>query len=175
MMTDKFHGKYRIPSARLKNWDYGSQATYFVTVNTLKHICYFGEIRNKQMLLNDLGKCVNEEWIKTPEIRPDMNLELGVFVVMPNHFHAIIIIGENEYNQSYKKSEFGPQSKNLASIMRGFKSSVTTFARKSGLSYFEWQERYHDHIIRDTQAFENIQNYIIDNPAKWDNDKFYKA
>jgi REP element-mobilizing transposase RayT len=50
------------------------------------------------MELNEFGQLIEIEWLKTIELRPDMNLEMGNFVVMPNHFHAIIIIGENEFN-----------------------------------------------------------------------------
>ena len=171
-MADKFRGKYRISSARLQSWDYASCGTYFVTVCTRMHVHFFGRVMNNEMVLNDLGKHVENEWVKTPEIRPDMNLELGVFVVMPNHFHGIITIGGNAYNKTYRKNQFAPQSKNLASIMRGFKSSVTTFALKTGISDFEWQGRYHEHIVRDTESFIRIQNYIIANPENWDTDTF---
>jgi len=59
-------------------------------------------------------------------MRPDMNLWMGEYTIMPNHFHAIIGIGNNEFNtHSDTTNQFGPQSKNLASILRGFKSSVT--------------------------------------------------
>ena len=50
------------------------------------------------MQFSELGKIAETEWIKTVELRPDMNLELGEFVVMPNHMHGIILIGKNEYN-----------------------------------------------------------------------------
>jgi REP element-mobilizing transposase RayT len=102
------------------------------------------------MELNEFGQLVEIEWLKTIELRPDMNLELGNFVVMPNHFHAIIIIGENEFNLNIIQTpnKFGPQSKNLVSIIRGFKSAVTTNAKITGIINFAWQDRYHDHIIR---------------------------
>ena len=105
---------------------------------------------------------------------------------MPNHFHAIIIIGRNKYNMhagskqkfdamgnenEQGKNRFGPQSKNLASIVRGFKSGVTKQARLV-LPGFEWQSRYHDHIIRDHQEYRVIENYIRNNPENWDMDKF---
>ena len=193
-MSDKFQNKYRIPSARLQNWDYGSHAAYFVTICTKHREHYFGEILNNEMQLNEIGTIAEQEWIKTPTIRPDMNLELGNFVVMPNHFHAILIIGENEYNTNGVNgardgardgrdvmhhvstdtvNKFGPQSKNLASIIRGFKSSVTTHAKKIGIAHFEWQSRFHDHIIRNAERFEIIQNYITNNTKNWNNDKFY--
>ena len=98
IQMDKFKNKYRIPSARLQNWDYGSPGLYFITICTKDRIHYFGEIENDEMVLYELGLIVNAEWEKTLEIRPDMNLELGEFITMPNHFHAIIMIGDNRFN-----------------------------------------------------------------------------
>ena len=131
------------------------------------------------MRLNILGEKVDYEWNKSIELRPDMNLILDEYVIMPNHFHGIIIIGDNKYNTNQIANDFqiankfGPQSKNLASILRGFKSAVTTFARKNGNSNFEWQARYHDHIIRNNHSFLRIKKYILNNPLKWKNDRFY--
>jgi putative transposase len=70
------------------------------------------------------------------------------------------------------KNQFAPQSKNLASIIRGFKSAVTMQARQLNPD-FAWQSRFHDHIIRDAASFERISNYIINNPLNWDKDKFH--
>jgi putative transposase len=225
-MTDKFQNKYRIASARLQNWDYGSCAAYFITICTANREHYFGEIENATMMHTEIGKIAEQEWIKTIEIRPDMNLSIGDFVVMPNHFHAILFIGENKYNRMDDDggnngdwggcrdarhgfsttaspttttsptpttmastptppatppinttdncaNHFGPQSKNLASIIRGFKSAVTTYARKNNIP-FDWQERYHDHIIRNESEYNRIAHYIQNNIAQWGNDKFNK-
>lgn len=190
-MPDKYQNKYRIPSARLQNWDYGNDAAYFVTICTKNREHFFGKIINGEMWLNETGKIVEQEWIKSIELRPDMNLELGEFVVMPNHFHGIMIIGKNKYNAPMdgrdamhcvstdtptptpKPNQFGPQSKNLGSIIRGFKSSVTTQSKKSGNINFAWQSRFHDHIIRNAASFERIQNYIINNVLNWKDDNFF--
>lgn len=91
--------KYRIPSARWQNWNYQNAASYFITICTRKRKHYFGEIEGGKMYLSNIGKIVESEWLKTPEIRSNMNLQLDEFVVMPNHFHAILIIGENEFKQ----------------------------------------------------------------------------
>lgn len=72
------------------------------------------------------------------------------------------------------KNQFGPQSKNLASIVRGFKIGVTKNARQINPG-FQWQPLYHDHIIRNDAAFQHISNYILNNPAKWQEDKFYRT
>jgi REP element-mobilizing transposase RayT len=202
-MSEKYKNKYRIKSARLPNWDYGSNGMYFITICTQNREHYFGDIINGKMQLNEIGKIVKNEWVKTFEMRPDMNLQMGEFVIMPNHFHAIIIIGDNEYNTqrdtqrtqrrdamhcvstpatanttantntNVTKNKFGPQSKNLASIVRGFKIGVTKNARKIHAD-FGWQSRFHDHIIRNEKSFKNISNYIINNPMNWNEDKFYK-
>jgi REP element-mobilizing transposase RayT len=123
------------------------------------------------MILNQLGILVQHEWKKSIEMRPDMNLTLGKFIVMPDHFHAVIMIGKNQYNATNKKTEsknkFGPQSKNLASIIRGFKSAITTYSKINDYPNFAWQPRFYEHIIRNQDSFDRIQKYIIDNPKNW--------
>lgn len=208
-MTDLFKNKYRIPSSRLQTYNYASQGMYFVTICTKFMQHYFGKIINDPVTKiaklhpTEIGKIAELEWLKSLEMRPDMNLDIGNFIVMPNHIHGIIIIGKNEFNsggnigelncnskscgstdamhrvstqsafpmQSASQNAFAPQSKNLASIMRGYKSAVTTYARKNNIR-FEWHVRYHDHIIRNEEEYLRISNYIKNNPSKWIDDKF---
>jgi putative transposase len=82
---------------------------------------------------------------------------------------------ETQYLASLRnpaKNRFGPQSKNLASIIRGYKIGVTVMARSSQPE-FRWQSRYHDHIIRDDAAYLRIAKYIRRNVASWHNDGFF--
>ena len=169
----------------------------FITICTREKERYFGEILEGKMVLSDIGKIAQIEWLKTFEMRQDMNLWMGEYVIMPNHFHAIIGIGDNAYNieresknvmdsivgrrdamhcvstnQGEPKNKFCPQSKNLASIVRGFKIGVTKYCRKIK-SEFAWQPRYHDHIIRNKEEFQRISDYIKTNPKNWEKDKFY--
>ena len=182
---EKYKDEYRIPSARATWWNYGRDAAYFVTICTKQKINYFGKINDGKMKLSEIGTIVETEWRKTADLRPDMNLTLGEFVVMPNHFHAIIIIGENQYNNSHyidtnavpqnpiiTKNRFAAQSKNLPAIIRGFKIGVTAKSRKIRAD-FKWQSRYHDRIIRDYEEYQRIENYIFQNPLLWENDKLY--
>lgn len=98
----------------------------------------------------------------------------------PTDTTQIPLESTQKMQQSNKnKNKFGPQSKNLASIIRGFKIGVTKNARqyqktqnKVSIS-FSWQPRYHDHIIRNHKAYQNISNYIINNPNNWKEDTFY--
>ena len=216
---EKFNNKYRIPSARLLGYDYSASGAYFITICTKNRHHFFGKIIDGKMHLSKIGEIAHNEWLKTFDLRLDMNLQMGEFVVMPDHFHAVIIIGGNGYNMGkdamhrvsdegkdamhrvsmqtdtdnpvmhhnpdtgkgamhrassqmtakHRVSTFGPQSKNLASIMRGYKSAVTMQARVMDEN-FGWQTRFYDHIIRDATAFEIIQRYIARNPEKWEID-----
>jgi len=94
----KYRNKYRIASARAQWWDYGWNAAYFITVCTHNREHFFGEIVDGVMVLSAIGQIAESEWLKTFEMRPDMNLHMGEYVVMPNHFHAIVGIGANKYN-----------------------------------------------------------------------------
>ena len=194
MSGKKFRGKYRIDSVRMKNYDYSQNASYFVTILTKNRENFFGEIVNQKMQLSEIGKIVEYEWYRTPEIRPDMNITLDQFVIMPNHIHGIIVIGDNQYNSASVvetpcivetqciaslrpasenepyKNDFGPQRKILSSIIRGFKSAVTKKSREK-FPGFAWQSRFHDHIIRNEKSLNRIRQYIIKNPELWHRDR----
>jgi REP element-mobilizing transposase RayT len=183
-MSEKYKNKYRIKSTRLENWDYGWNGAYFITICTHNRIHFFGNIKNAEMQLSAIGKMAKKYWHEIPEHFPFV--KLGAFVVMPDHIHGIIIIDKNDdgrYGENSKievqnfaplslpKNKFGPQSKNLASIVRGYKIGVTKNAKQINTSW-KWQSLFHDHIIRNDAEYQRIENYIIKNPLKWKNDKF---
>lgn len=144
----KFRNKYRIPSARLQNWDYRWAGGYFITICTQKREQYFGKIENGNMTLSPIGVIADILW---HEIKNHaQNVELGEFVVMPDHVHGILIITKNNNDVA-----------------------VTKHAHRLGYK-FEWQTRFYDHIIRNNAEFERISNYIINNPTNWNEDKFYE-
>ncbi len=70
------------------------------------------------------------------------------------------------------QNKFGPQSKNIASIIRGFKIGVTKFAKNQNMS-FGWQPRFYDHIVRNENDLNRIRQYVINNPEDWDKDDFH--
>jgi REP element-mobilizing transposase RayT len=172
---DKFKNKYRIPSARLQNWDYSSKGAYFITICTHNRAHLFGEIIGNEMHLNETGQLAEKFWMEIPAHFPFV--ELGNFVVMPNHFHGILIINESTTPPETIKKNGGKNEKwkpnSIGSIINQFKRIVTINARKIHAD-FAWQSRFHDHIIRDNASFHRIQTYIANNPLNWNKDKFRK-
>ena len=88
--------KHHRRSIRLQGYDYSPEGAYYVTIVTYHRDCLFGEIVNKEMILNDLGKIANECWPEIPQHFPFV--ELGAYVVMPNHVHGIIVINDDRRN-----------------------------------------------------------------------------
>ena len=86
----KFRGKYRIESARLKNYDYSSDGAYFITICTKNREHSFGEIVNGKLQETEPSKICQNVWNDLPNHYK--NCVLDAFVIMPNHVHAIIVI-----------------------------------------------------------------------------------
>jgi REP-associated tyrosine transposase len=89
-MHEKEIKKYKIESARLKEWDYSKPWWYYVTINTKDHKHCFGKIESTKMILNDLGKIAETSWKNIIKHYP--MVELDYYVIMPNHIHGIIIL-----------------------------------------------------------------------------------
>ena len=120
-MTEKFQNKYRIKSTRLQDWDYGSNAAYFVTICTQNREHYFGEITNGIMQLSEIGYMANKYWSEIPKHFPFV--ELDEFVIMPNHVHGIIVI--NKPDDGKPNDERSPILNNNSQC-RDTKSCVST-------------------------------------------------
>jgi REP element-mobilizing transposase RayT len=120
--------------------------------------------------LSQTGKIAQDCWQEIPNHFPFV--ELGEFIIMPNHIHGIVIIDKPVEAQNFaplqheKQNKFGPQSQNLASIIHGYKSAVKKYATMNAID-FSWQPRFYDHIIRDDESFRNISAYIANNPLNW--------
>ena len=140
------------------------------------------------MQLSSIGEKAYECWQDIPGHFQFVSLD--AFVVMPNHTHGIIIIDKPvetghalslphalSQHQQFKQPHprFRNQGKNTISAMVGsFKSAVTKWCNENNLR-FGWQTRFHDHIIRDNEEFDRIRNYILNNPANWNTDKFFSS
>ena len=156
---------------RLKEYNYALPGEYFVTICTHNHECTLGEILDGEMRLNEIGKIVEKCWKKIPS--HFINMELGEFVVMPNHLHGIIIINEQvehiKTNIHVGVQNFEPLQ--LGSIIRSYKAAVTRECRHCRYQDFRWQRNYYEHIIRSDKELNNIREYIVNNPMQWNVDE----
>ena len=196
MTNELFKNRYRIPSTRAPWHDY-RHGTYFVTICTKTREHSFGEIINDGfgdpiMRLSAIGEYADMCWREISLHFP--HVQTMSQVIMPNHIHGILTInpiaetqnfaslqhGQSQRDREIRQTDnvimpnnrFGPQSKNLASVIRGFKIGVTKFARQNRIP-FEWQPRYYEHLIRNMDELYFITDYIENNVAKWEEDGFY--
>ncbi|MFC1585441.1 transposase [Fibrobacterota bacterium] len=158
-------------SRRLKGVDYSKSGLYLITANLKDRKQWFGKIIDNKMHLNNFGEIAEKEWLKTADIRTYVKLD--EFIIMPNHIHGIIGITENRPNKERMfrrppviKLSLKPHS--ISSIMAQYKSIVTKLIRNSGLVEFDWQYRFHDHVIRSQRELDNIRAYVRNNPRDWD-------
>jgi len=87
---ERFQNKYRIQSHRKPQWDYSGNGIYFITLVTQNRECHLGQIvadthGRAYLQQSDFGKIVNEEWLKSFEIRDELFLD--EYIIMPNHLH----------------------------------------------------------------------------------------
>ncbi len=196
----KYKNKYRIETTRLPSWDYGANAPYFVTICTKNKEMFFGKIINNIIELSQIGEIAQNYWLEIPKHFPFVELDEflimpnhihGIIVINKtvetqniasqnqiNKLETQNVASQNQINKletqnvaSLHKNKFGPQSQNLASIVRGFKSGVKSYATKNNIE-FAWQSRYYDHIIRNYNSWERIREYIKQNPNRWLDDEY---
>ena len=131
--------------------------------------CLFGEILNKEMTLGPFGKIADECWRAIPEHFPFV--ELGAYVIMPNHVHGIIVIRRGTIYRAPTTEQFQkPVAGSIPTIIRTFKAAVTRRVGREHNATGIWQRNYYEHVIRDEQDLQNKTDYINANPSLWDED-----
>jgi REP element-mobilizing transposase RayT len=166
-------------SIRLKGYDYTQAGAYFITMVTQKRQCLFGEIGPEaEILLNQNGLIAWSEWERLPERFPF--IELGAFVVMPNHVHGIIIIrpdgARGDCPRAPTAEKFSqPVRGSIPTIVRSYKSSVTQriASTTKGNPEIVWQRNYYERVVRCEAELDRISRYILANPIHWRQDDEY--
>jgi putative transposase len=167
------HGKHNRRSARLKDYDYSQEGAYFVTICAKNRECLFGEIVNGQIIPNDLGFMIQRWWSKLSRKFP--LIETDAHVVMPNHFHSIIIIvGADPCVCPDLGAHTGAP---LHKIVQWFKTVTTNEYLRilerqdvNTLGLKLWQRNYYEHVIRNERSLNAIREYILNNPNQWSDD-----
>ena len=156
-------------SVRLDGYDYAQAGAYFVTVCASGGACLFGEVRDDDVRLSPFGRVAEEEWLKTPDVRPEV--ELDAHIVMPNHLHAVVVITADGTSggPGARRAPLQRQARCLGALVAGYKAAVTARAKRElgWVGGLVWQRGYFEHIIRADCALDEIRAYIEANPRRW--------
>jgi putative transposase len=163
-------------SPRLSGFDYSQQGAYFVTVCIQDRQGLLGEILNGEMRLNQAGRMVEKWWKKLESNFPAIKTDF--YVIMPNHFHGIIVIAEDTLPRLPTLQQGAHMSAPLQKILQWFKTMTTNEyvhgVKEHGWPQFNaslWQRSFYDHVIRTDEALNRIREYIRYNPQRWDLDR----
>ncbi len=152
---------------------YSQTNTFFVTLTTHERVCLFGEVVGGAIVLSAFGKIVEEEWLKTPEIRPQAVLD--AYVIMPNHAHllvrlsvhadatgAVAVVGRDD-------RPLVRPARSLGSLIAGFKAACTTRINtmRDTAGARVWQRNYYERIVRNERELNALRCYIRENPSNW--------
>ena len=171
-INGRWLGKYRIPSARATWWNYSQGGCYFVTICTQDRQHFFGVCQSGELRLSESGEIAHSNWLSMQTQFPFA--EMGKYVVMPNHLHGIIYLRTPEKEilpVGSEKLTLPPNS--LGAIVRAFKAKTSTQIRKTGITSFQWQSGYWDRILTTDEQIHHVENYIDNNPQKWEHDLFF--
>lgn len=181
-------------STRIQGYDYRAVGWYFVTICAQNRECFFGEIQDRSVVLSEIGHAVATCWTGIPDHFPHVGLD--AWILMPNHLHGILAIRPADHRPANEQASHEPSISrslmndwafqppaspprlevlpgSLGAIVRSFKSASTRKVNqlRGVLGLPLWQRNYYEHIIRNTDALNQIRQYIAENPAKWETDR----
>ena len=147
---------------RLQDFDYSCPRAYFITLCTENKQCLLGSVARASDVcpaytrLSTSGKIVEAAILAIPLQYPA--LSIATYVINPNHLHMLLVLTGD-----------GQETPSLSRVMQQMKGAVT---KRLGRSI--WQKSFHDHIVRDRADYQEIWQYIANNPARWNADALYK-
>jgi len=184
VMARRARPQHHRRSIRLQEWDYSQAGAYFITICTQNRECVFGNVVDGEMVLNDAGRVVESVWNDLPNHYP--NVELDEFVIMPNHFHGIVMIIDNVHDVRaihelplhelpLRMTQKQRRNMLLPKIIGRFKmlssKRINQLRNTSGTKL--WQRNYYEHIVRNQNDLNRIQQYIVYNAAGWKEDELF--
>ncbi len=168
MVEDAKHRERK--SIRLRYFDYRRTGLYFVTTCTHNRRPTLGTIHGGEVILSPLGRLTRTCWESIPE--HTTGVELGLFVVMPNHVHGLIAIKSESVPSESRRLPGELRAGSLGATVGPFKAAVARIGRVREIVGGDpvWQRGFWEHIVRGQRAHERIQRYIVENPARWSYD-----
>ena len=162
--------RHRRHSIRLREYDYTQAEAYFITVVAYGRTALFGEVAGGEARLNEFGRIVEWSWADLP--KHYLGVLCDEFVVMPNHIHGIIVLGQPIVVGAGLKP--APTRRHgLPEIVRALKTfsarRINDIRHTPGAPV--WQRNYYEHIVRGDGELLRVREYIVNNPMEWENDR----
>jgi REP element-mobilizing transposase RayT len=164
-------------SIRLKNYDYSQAGAYFVTICIQGRECLLGEVVDTSISLSQHGTIVEQVWHQIPQHFSSVTLDAAV--IMPNHFHGIIVIAEeslpiqqNSHGLVPKQNSKKPTLGQIVAYFKYQSTKLINLTRNTPGAKF-WQRNYYEHIIRSEASLIRLRTYIEQNPEKWQVDQLH--
>ena len=148
---------------RLDDYDYSTPGAYFITICTQDKRCLLSHIVGRGLAPAEIrytayGQIAQEQLLLLEQRYP--NLKIDQYVIMPNHIHAILLLDET--------AGASPRP-TIMDIVCAYKS-LTTRQCKIGKIF---QTSFYEHVIRGPKDYEEIAEYIVNNPKQWELDTLY--
>jgi putative transposase len=172
--NERLHSGHK--SLRLPYRDYDEAGIYYVTICAHENRCVFGSVQNCSVTLTPLGAVVREHWQAIPD--HFSRAKLHAFVVMPSHLHGLIELSNKQTSPTaeIRKRSFDSDAvpaESLPAIVRSFKAIVAKRAHgELGFKGEVWHRNYFERVIRNAKELSNATNYIVENPTRWELDRF---
>jgi putative transposase len=170
---------------RWTEYNYSEDGVYFVTICTKDRVEFFGKIVNGEMVLNNCGRIIEQQWLWLEKQYDYINLD--EYSIMPNHFHGIIIIDSDkcrdrsrpvpamkqciDISGGSRPAPTGGKIKSLSELIGAFKTTSSKLIHQNIDENFAWQRSFYDHIIRNSHSLNQIRKYIYYNPIQWEEDR----
>lgn len=166
------------------DWNAYKEGVFFITICCSNKIHYFGEVVDGKMIYSPVGEMASQ--VLAEMDKHFSEVEIWNSVIMPNHLHIVMKVGKGHNSFQSSASNMGclkpkrhePQisqdfhhNSRVSIIIGQFKSTIKRLANRNKIQ-FEWQPRFHEHIIRNQHSYENIMNYVDGNVKNWCNDCF---
>jgi putative transposase len=158
-------------SIRLPAYDYASEGIYFVTFCTKGRRNLLGTVKDGAVHLNSRGNALEQEWLRTADIR--RNVALDLHVVMPNHFHGILAITHSTAHGVAARRTL--QSRSLGAIVGQIKAAAARRINsiRGTPGWPVWQRNYYEGVVRGDAELQALRDYIALNPLRWEIDRFH--
>ena len=156
---------------RLKNYDYSTAGAYFITICTQNRQCILSRVVGRGLApaamngfdYTSFGKIAETQLLLLEERYPGLSIDR--YVIMPNHIHAIILLNHEAAGASPHPT--------IMDVVCSYKSLTTRECKKNGFTGKLFQTSFYEHVIQCREDYEEIADYICENPVRWGCEELY--